>query len=293
MALAHKAPFSSLRFGRLNKTFWPLMQPEVSESESLLKLGAWALANQKRLITALCGAAVLAFIGYAYWSYEEAKEVSASEALSNIQPTRNKENPVPGEMAQAYLKVAQEHVGTTAAKHATLRAATALFNDGKYAEAQAQFEKFLSLDPGSSFAPQAAFGIAASLDAAGKLNEAQAKYDEVTKRYASDGVAEDAKLALANLYVAQNKPEMAYKMFDEITQATTRGGASAQEAAARREELAQQFPYLRSNTPAVKPLTAPAATMTNIVKRAVSTASNAVQQATNRIQGTPAPTPKP
>lgn len=257
------------------------MQPEVGQSDGMLRFGAWVLANQSRLITGVSIIAVAALVIYGYVSYEESKETKAAEALTNVMPVRPRENPAPGELAQGFLKVASEHAGTVAGKQALLRAASALFNDGKFADAQAQFEKFLTISPGGAFAPQAAYGVAACLEALGKGTEAQAKYDEVAKRYPNEGVAEDAKLSLAKLYAAQNKPELAYKMFEEITQ-SSRGGSAAQEAFMKREELAQKFPYLRSNTPA---LTTPttilgtnAAKVTETIRKA---ATNAVKQATN------------
>lgn len=247
----------------------------------MLRFEAWVHSNRSLIIT---GVGVIAAAGlaiYGYLSYEEGKESKAAEALTNVQPVRPRENPPVGELAAGYLKVAADHSGTVAGKQAVLRAATALFGDGKYADAQAQFEKFLSISSGSTFAPQAAFGVAACLEAQGKTTEALAKYDEVAKRYSTEGVAEDAKLSLAKLYVAQNKPELAYKMFEEITQ-TSRGGTAGQEAFMKREELVQKFPYLRSNTPS---LTTPTTILGTNAAQAVDAAkkalTNVVVKATN------------
>jgi tetratricopeptide (TPR) repeat protein len=229
------------------------MQPEVSHSDSALKLWAWILANQKQLTRAAILIAVAALAAYLYTNHVEAREVAASEALSNVMPVRIKEAPTPAELAKAYLKVAADYPGTRAANQATLRAAGALFQDGKYEEARNQFELFVRQDPASPFVAQAAYGVAVSLDAAGKRDEAQAKYEEVTKRYASDAVvAGQAKIAMADIYTAQKKPEQAYKLLDELLQGGRRD-VFVQEAFQKREELAQQFPYLRSNTPALKP----------------------------------------
>ncbi|MBM3845214.1 MAG: tetratricopeptide repeat protein, partial [Verrucomicrobia bacterium] len=143
---------------------------------------------------------------------------------------------------------------------------------GKHAEAQAQFERFISLAPGSPFAAQAAYGVAASLEAGGKAAEAQTKYDEVAKRYSTDSVADDAKLALAGIFTAQNKPEQAHKILDELMQAT-RGGAASQAAFMKRNELEQKFPHLRTNTPPIRPA------MPSFPTNILSTATSAVKQA--------------
>lgn len=257
------------------------MQPEVSQSDGMLRFEAWVHSNRSQILTGISVIAAAGLAIYGYLSYEEGKETKAAEALTNVQPVRPRDNPPAGELAAGYLKVAADYAGTVAGKQAVLRAASALFGDGKYAEAQVQFEKFLNLSSGSPFAPQAAFGVAACLDAQGKTAEAQAKYDEVAKRYSTEGVAEDAKLSLAKLYVAQNKPELAYKMFEEITQ-TSRGGTAGQEAFMKREELVQKFPYLRSNTPS---LTTPTTMLATNAAKAVDVAkkalTNAVAKATN------------
>lgn len=269
------------------------MQPEVSESDGMLRFEAWVHSNRNQILTGIIVIAVAGLGIYGYLSYEEGKETRAAEALTNVQPVRPRENPAPGELATGYLKVAADHAGTVAGKQAVLRAATALFGDGKYSEAQAQFEKFLSISSGSPFAPQAAFGVAACLDALGKTTDAAAKYDEVAKRYSTDGVAEDAKLALAKLYVAQNKPELAYKMFEEITQ-TSRGGNAAQEAFMKRQELVQKFPYLQSNTPSLTTPTTILGTNANKAVEAVKkTMTNVVVKATNAAAAAAAGGAKP
>ncbi|MBL9169368.1 MAG: tetratricopeptide repeat protein [Verrucomicrobiales bacterium] len=265
------------------------MQPEVSQSDGMLRFEAWVHANRNLIITGVGMVAAGGLMIYGYVSYQEGSETKAAEALTNVQPVRPRENPPAGELAAGYLKVAADHPGTVAGRQAVLRAASALFGDGKYAEAQAQFEKFLSNSSGSPFASQAAFGVAACLDAQGKTTEALAKYDEVAKRYSTEGVAEDAKLSMAKLYVAQNKPELAYKLFEEITQGS-RGGTAGQEAFMKREELAQKFPYLRSNTPS---LTTPTTILGTNAAKAVDAVkkslTNIVAGATNAAASSGAP----
>lgn len=228
------------------------MQPEVNDTDSMLRVWAWFLDNQMKLASWAGTLVVIGLAFYAYLNFQDNKEIAAGQALSNIQTPRQKDAQKPGEMAASLLAVAKDHAGTKAAAQAVLRAGTALFNDGKFSEAQAQFERFLSLEPSSPFASQAAYGIAASLQAAGKLAEAQTKFDEVSKRYSTEGVAEDAKLALANLHILQNKPELAHKLLDEITQ-TSKGSPGSQEAFAKRMELEQKYPYLRTNIAIARP----------------------------------------
>lgn len=257
------------------------MEPEVGQSENLLMLWNWILDNQKRLVNAVMGIVVVALAVYGYMSYSEGKEVAASQAMSRVSMSKIGEPTPPAELAAGFLKVAQEHAGTKAAAQATLRAGSALFADSKFAEAQAQFERFLSLDPASPFVSVANFGVASCLNAAGKSAEAAAKYDDIAKRYSTDPVAEDAKLALAGAYITQNKPEMAYKLYQEMMESGKAGGAM-QEIFSKRMELLQKYPYLQSNSVPAKPTLSPTA-MNNAMNSASGAVRQAVSKGTNAI----------
>ncbi|MBI3867973.1 MAG: tetratricopeptide repeat protein [Verrucomicrobia bacterium] len=226
-------------------------------------------------MNAILGMVVVALAIYGFFSYQEGKEVAASQAMSRVSLSKIGEPTPPAELAAGFLKVAQEHAGTRAAAQSTLRAASALFADSKFADAQAQFEKFVSLDPGSAFVGVANFGVASCLDAAGKGAEAVAKYDDIAKRYSTEPVAEDAKLALAGAYVAQNKPEMAFKLYQEMME-SGKGGGSMQEIFSKRMELLQKYPYLQSNAAPARSSLSP--TPNNLM----NSASGAVRQAAVR-----------
>ena len=271
------------------------MEPEVGQSESMLRLWNWILDHQQRIINGILAAVALGLVGYAYLSYRASQEVAAGHALSKVALGKFTETTPPAELASGFLKVAQEHAGTPAGNQSILRAANALYTDSKFAEAQAQFEKFLAQNPSSPFAGVAAFGVAASLEAAGKTAEAGAKYDAVVKQYSADAVAEEANLALANIYVAQNKPELAYKLYQEIME-SGKAGSGMQELFSKRMELLQKYPYLQSNSAPTR-ASAPvamnaAATATGAVQRAVAAGSNAVQKvATNLLNKAPGTVP--
>lgn len=270
--------FSSLRFRWLNRTFCPLMEPEVGQSESMLRLWNWILDHQQRIINGILAAVAVGLAGYAYLGYQTNKEIEAGHAASKVSLGKFSEVTPPAELAAGYLKVAQEHAGTAAASQVLLRAANALYADSKFSEAEAQFRKFISQNPASPFAGVAAYGIGACLDASGKTAEAAAQYDEVTKRYSSDPIVEEARLALANSYVAQNKPELAYKLYQEIMESGKAGNAM-QEIFTKRTELLQKYPYLQSNNVPARPVTPASlgmpAAASNAVTKALSNAAPA------------------
>ena len=72
------------------------------------------------------------------------------------------------QLADAYLKIAGEYPGTLGGRRAWLQGAAALFAAGRFADAQAQFQKFLDAHPDGDFSASAALGVAASLEGTGK-----------------------------------------------------------------------------------------------------------------------------
>lgn len=219
------------------------MQSEAAPSGGFLEFLAWVEVNKQRLIIAAVIAVVGGFGVYVYQWNADQSEQAASKALLELRATGGAE--APKGTASDYLKVAANFPGTAAGQQAWLLGARALFTDGKYAEAQAQFEKFLTQRPNHPWAPQAAYGVAACLDARNELDPALAKYQDVASRYATEPVGHEAQLALARLYEAKNQPQLALKAYDDLLLKPT-PGQSALDARQRRELLLQKNPQLAS-----------------------------------------------
>jgi outer membrane protein assembly factor BamD (BamD/ComL family) len=166
--------------------------------------------------------------------------------------------------------VAAAHPGTGAGGRALLLAADAFFRDGKFSEAQAQFEAFLREHPENPLAPFAALGVAASMDSMNKTNEALAAYKDLLSRFAGSTVTAQAKLGLARLYEGRGEPAQALKFYDELTRPNVQSTWSS-EAAMWREQLLSRHPELaKTNAPAspsagtnVSGLVLPGVTATN------------------------------
>src|SRR5207344_2521053 len=99
-------------------------------------------------------------IFFVVWQRDE-KQVRASQALSNVSSKQmaaagKQDNP------QDYLKVASDYPSSKAGARAVILGASTLFTDGKYADAQAQFEKFTREYRESPLLPNALIGIASS-----------------------------------------------------------------------------------------------------------------------------------
>jgi predicted negative regulator of RcsB-dependent stress response len=245
------------------------MESDITQTDALWKLWAWFEKNKKQVIYGTVGVAAVALIVWFFiWRAHE-KQVEASQALARISLGQlmspsgaNQDN------SQAFLNVASEHSGTTAAERAVLLAAASLFTQGKYAEAQAQFGRFVRENGNSQFVPQAKLGVAASLEAQGKTTEAVNQYKEVSERHPNSVVAPQAKFALGRIYEAQNQPQQARKVYEELARSDA-GSSLGSEASLRLEELNAKFPPpAATNSPAVNPaaskLSAPTASATNL-----------------------------
>lgn len=219
------------------------MTPEASREDAWIKFLAWFEVHRQRVLLGLGVVIVAVTAWYFARLARERAEASAGRQLQEL--LAQSDAPAP---AADFLRLAETAGRTRAGKHARLLAAERLFRDGKYAEAQAEFERALALSPDGVLAPQAAFGIAASLDAQDKLAEAEAKYREVIARHAEGSVAREARLALARLLESKDQPEQALRLYDELI-SEPQQGVFAMEARARREALVRRHPQLAAAAP--------------------------------------------
>jgi TolA-binding protein len=269
-------------------------QQQHKQDDGMIAFLAWLEAdngrNKKRLAVGAVALIVVAFGFYVYNYMGEQKELNASAALIELRPppitaSNTNEIPVP---ASAYLKVAEQHAGTAAAERAILLAAGALFTEGKYSDAQAQFERLRKEHPGSKWAPDAAFGVAASLESQGKRDEALTAYKNVVNGYGSSSVAGEAHMALGRIYEAKNQPAEARNEYDSVA----RSGMSsmrAQEAFMARNQLLKKHPELDSLTNSL-PVVFPSGTNkpAPVVAATNATAiTNKSASATNSATGSP------
>jgi len=222
----------------------PIMEQKVAHLTVGEKLLVWFEANKKQ---AAWGAGIVVVVGFAVFYYvwsQGAKEVKAAEALSQVTAAglfAGSGRATPAD----YLNVADAHPGTPAAGQAMLLAGGALFAEGKFAEAQTQFQRFNREYPGNPFTSQALLGIATCLDAQGKAEEAARAYKEAVDRYPSANTASQAKFGLARNYEAQGKLDQARTLYEEISKAEPYSFVG--------NEAVMRLEALKSNQPAVAP----------------------------------------
>jgi predicted negative regulator of RcsB-dependent stress response len=227
------------------------MDVEISQSEQWLRFVAWLEDNWRRL-AAVSSVVIGIGIVVAFVLWRGAQEQrAASEELSLVLSAPEAVS------AESLLTVAIEHGGTEAGRRALLLAAGAYYTEGRYDEALAKFQQFLSEQPAGPLTPQARLGIAACKEAQGQESEAIADYKAIVENPSSGVVVPQARFALANLYARQGQVDLARLQYQEL--ANVRGSSLAAEAQARLNDLPPGAPASSS----VAPVQPPAITATN------------------------------
>jgi predicted negative regulator of RcsB-dependent stress response len=268
------------------------MSSDATQTMTVYDLLAWLEANKKGVIAGLIAAIVIGFGVYIYSYNADQKELAASDALLKLRTSVGGVDvtnpPAPAE----YLRVAEAYPGTSAAERAVLLAASALFTQGKYADAQTEFTKFLRDRPQSPFAASAAYGVAASEEAQGKADEALTGYQNLSVRYPNSSVLEDAKLATARLYEAKKQPEQALRVYDELLKSPGMGSASS-EAMMRKEDLLARHPELaKTNAPPAAPTVVVPATNAPVASTNSASAAPKASTAPTQPKAAPVQSPK-
>ena len=219
------------------------MESDAEQLPLSHKTWAWFEANRKQTLLGAGGLLLLGVIVAAFLYWQDAADVTASEALSKVAMPQAGAPGSLADLAEEYLKVAAAYPKSRAGARALLSAAGTLFADGKYPEAKTQFERFTREHPDSPFMGEALLGIAACLDAQGKAREAIAAYKDFIDHHPTENALPQAKFALARLYESQNEVEQARNLFEDVER-TVPYGSIGDEARMRLEELKTKYPKL-------------------------------------------------
>ncbi len=211
------------------------MPAQDAPTAFLLKVWPWIEANKNRVIAGAVIIVVAIFL-YSFFSWQrEQSEIAAGRALTQLTLSAPS-NANAGQSADEYLKIAGDYPGTPGGRRAWLQGAAALFAAGKFADAQAQFQKFLDAHPDGDFSASAALGVAASLEALGKLDLAIGAYQRVVNGFSDVVAANAAKFALARIDEQEGKITDALNFYENIARSSP-GSPLAQEAEMRAMEL--------------------------------------------------------
>ena len=249
------------------------MNPDsTQQSTGFYEFLAWVEMNKKRLLFGAAAVLLLIVVLIVLNYLRDSREAVASDSLLALRPLYGAAERGNNARPEELLRVTANYPSTSAGERALVLAASTLFTDGKYAEAQNQFAKFLADYRSSPLAGIAALGVAASLDAQDKLDAALAAYQDVAAKYPEDPVAARASLAVAALYEAKQQPEQALKTLEALSKPAIYGN-TAMEAMMRKEQLLQRHPSLvRTNAAVLAPAPASAPGTNPAVKPAAPAA---------------------
>jgi TolA-binding protein len=213
------------------------MQVQDAATNYLFKTWAW-IENNARGAMIAAGIIIVAILAISFYSWRLGqKEIEAGNALSRVVLGGN------GQTADACLKVAADFPGTKAGQRAVLQGAAALFAAGRYADSQAQFQKFLDTYSDSSLALEAQLGVATSLDAQGKLDLAARAYQNVINSSSDQNVTAVARLGLAQIQEQQGKLTDAQKNCEEVARSNPNSSLTS--------EAVMRVVQLKTKSPAV------------------------------------------
>lgn len=207
------------------------MQAQDATAVYLFKLWPWIEANKKRIIICV-GIIIAAIFIFSFITWQKGKgEVDAGQALTSALISNEG-----GQLAAACLKIAADHPSTLAGQRALMQGAASLFEAGRYADAQGQFQNYLDAHADDVFTGQAALGVAACLDAQGKSDLAVDAYQRAIGNLSDNEGTGVAKLAIARIYETEGKPNDALALYGEIIRANP-NSALGSEASVRAMEL--------------------------------------------------------
>lgn len=220
------------------------METQDASAEFMFKFWPWFEANRNRLIVAAVVLVLAFFVWFFISTQHQQKEVAAGQAYTQFllnQPPATATQLV----ADGFLKIATDHPGTLAGQRARLQAAATLFEAGRYAEAQTQFQNFLASEGGSSLAVLAQSGVAASLEAQGKLDDALAAYRKVVTAYPDSTDVILAKFAQGRVLELLGKLSDAVTSYQDVTKSPLAGSLGS--------EAAQRIAQIQTKLAAAKP----------------------------------------
>ena len=191
------------------------MQAQDTATAYFFKVWSWVETNVKQVLLGLGVVVVaIALVSYYFWRQNQL-EIDAGQALTQVvvsAPTYSDAS----QLIEAYSKVAADYPGTQSGQRALILGATALFEGGKYPEAQAQFQKYLDTSSDGAFSASAALGVATSLEAQGKTDLAASAYQRVVSGFSDPNAVDIAKFALAKIDEQKGKLAEAQTYFQDV-----------------------------------------------------------------------------
>ena len=217
------------------------MQAQDSTTLFFYQLWSWIEIKRNKLIGGVIAIGAVALVAWFMVSQRAANEIAAGQALTKIILSPS------GQMSDAYMSVASQYAGTTAGKRAQVLGAAALFEAGKFPEAQAAFQKYLDAHPDGDYIAQASLGVAKCLEAQGKTDLAAAAYQRLINNSPDVAAVSNARFSLGQIDESLGRFSDAANVYQDLVN-NAQGTMLASEAALRLVNLKGKIETTKTTT---------------------------------------------
>ena len=194
------------------------MEPAETHPDRLIDFWEWLVENSTQVILAIIITIVAVLIVHTQrLDAQLAEEAAGEDVLAAMDNRFSTDEVNPNATASGrFAKVVLNHPGTAGASNAKFLQASALFDEGKFMEADAVFAAYASENPLSPLLAAAALGQAASK---ASLNDsgAAAAYEAVRNQHAGTPEAAQATLALGRIAMAAKDEPKAREFFTAVS----------------------------------------------------------------------------
>lgn len=188
----------------------------------------------RHILYSVLGLAVLVVVVVSYSKWRAQKETKATSALAEARIAQADTSGSGRERKAALLrKVVSDFKGTDSADEALILLADLNYDAGRYEEARAQYERYLSAGGNDLLQYSAMAGIASCLEQQGKLDQASLQYMEIADRSPKAFYAPISLLNAGRCYRLAGKMEDARKVLDRVV----RDYAGSQSASQATDEI--------------------------------------------------------
>ena len=194
------------------------MEPAETHPDRLIDFWEWLVENRRQVVLAIFVVFAVVVGVYINRQSEQLAEEEAGEDVLAVIDNRfsTEEVDSKSQASERFAKIMVNHPDTAAASNAKFLQASALFDEGKFTEAEAVFSAYASENPESPLRAAAALGQAAckaSLDDP----DAESAYEAIRNRYTGTPEAVQATLALGRLKMAANNTTKAKELFTVVS----------------------------------------------------------------------------
>lgn len=194
------------------------MEPAETHPDRLIDFWEWLVENSTQVILAIIiiiGAVLI--VHTQRLNTQLAEEAAGEDVLAAMDNRFSTDEVNPNATASGrFAKVVLNHPGTTGASNAKFLQASALFDEGKFMEADAAFAAYASENPLSPLLAAAALGQAAS-KASQNDSGAAASYEAVRNQHAGTPEAAQATLALGRMAMDVKDTSKAREFFTAVS----------------------------------------------------------------------------